>query len=539
MSYHKSTVMIGFLGTVLDAGFGQKRHSKWRPNVNVHQVMSIDRVELFIAPQYERLALQVVDDIKAIRPDIQVNLIDMPLVNPWDFGEVYEKLASWADDYAFDIEKENYLTHITTGTHVAQICLFLLVESRQIPSVLLQTAPPKGDRANCGVEVIDLDLARYDMLAHRLQAVKENAVQYLKSGIATQNPTFNQMINEIEQVALGSNSPILLMGATGVGKSQLARRIYELKKVRHLIVGEFIDVNCATLKGDGAMSALFGHNKGAFTGATVKRDGWLKRADGGILFLDEIGELGMDEQAMLLKAIEEKRFYPLGGDYEVMSDFGLIVGTNKDLRVEVAKGNFRADLYARINIWQYTLPSLIDRKEDIAPNIEYQLGIVSRELGRVVRFNHEAYQRYVDFALSDQALWRGNFRDLSASILRLGTLAFDGRIDVGLVRAEIERLLWLWQTDGALHTVISYQQPRKDLDITKDWLSKILDADRIDVFDRLQLQAVIGVCREHNSLASAGRALFDVSRKDKKSINDSDRLRKYLAKYGIEWGDVL
>lgn len=271
----------------------------------------------------------------------------------------------------------------------------------------------------------------------------------------------------------------------------------------------------------------------------MKRDGWLKRADGGILFLDEIGELGMDEQAMLLKAIEEKRFYPLGGDYEVMSDFGLIVGTNKDLRVEVAKGNFRADLYARINIWQYTLPSLIDRKEDIAPNIEYQLGIVSRELGRVVRFNHEAYQRYVDFALSDQALWRGNFRDLSASILRLGTLAFDGRIDVGLVRAEIERLLWLWQTDGALHTVISYQQPRKDLDITKDWLSKILDADRIDVFDRLQLQAVIGVCREHNSLASAGRALFDVSRKDKKSINDSDRLRKYLAKYGIEWGDVL
>ena len=97
----------------------------------------------------------------------------------------------------------------------------------------------------------------------------------------------------------------------------LARRIFELKKARHLIKGTFIDVNCATLRGDGAASALFGHKKGAFTGAAEKREGYLKTADGGVLFLDEIGELGLDEQAMLLKAIEEKHFYPVGSDSEV------------------------------------------------------------------------------------------------------------------------------------------------------------------------------------------------------------------------------
>jgi transcriptional regulatory protein RtcR len=98
------------------------------------------------------------------------------------------------------------------------------------------------------------------------------------------------------------------MGPTGAGKSKLARRIFELKKLRHAVTGDFIDVNCATLRGDGAMSTLFGHVKGAFTGALRDRPGVLRTADKGVLFLDEIGDLGIDEQAMLLRALEEKRF---------------------------------------------------------------------------------------------------------------------------------------------------------------------------------------------------------------------------------------
>ncbi len=526
----KTRVVISFLGTQLDAGGGEGRWQKWRPNVAMNQRndLILDRIELFYADKYRPLADLVRADIRDRAPHTAVNLVQMELANPWDFSEVYTRLHDWAADYPFDTEKEEYWVHITTGTHVAQICLFLLVESRQIPGLLLQTAPPKNQkrqmtRGDVGTyELIDLDLARYDALAARLAAVRDDAVRYLKSGIATRNPAFNRMIAEIGQVALNSPSPILLTGPTGAGKSMLARRIFELKKARHQVRGAFVDVNCATLRGDGAASALFGHKKGAYTGAVEKRDGYLKSADGGVLFLDEIGELGLDEQAMLLKALEEKRFYPVGSDEESESHFQLIAGTNRDLRADVRAGRFREDLYARINIWNYPLPALAERREDIEPNIAHQLALVSQELGRTTRFNKEAHAAYLAYALSPQATWRGNFRDLAASIMRLATLAPQGRITRELVDAEIARLQYLWQEERPATSA----------------LPAAINADTLDLFERLQLEAVINICRQHKSLAAAGRALYNVSREQLARTNDSDRLRKYLQKYGLTWADV-
>ena len=135
---------------------------------------------------------------------------------------------------------------------------------------------------------------------------------------------------------------------------------------------------------------------------------------------------------MLLKAIEEKHFYPVGSDKEVYSSFQLIAGTNRDLRREIRAGRFREDLFARINIWNYPLPALADRREDIEPNIEHQLALASQELGRATRFNKEALSAYLAFAHSNEARWRGNFRDLAASIMRLATLAPQGRISLCL-----------------------------------------------------------------------------------------------------------
>lgn len=453
-SKSKPRIVISFLGTVLDAGYGKKRHHKWRPNIALHQHdLNVVGVDLFVSDKYQDLADVITSDIHATNPDTTVNLVPMTL-------------------------------------------------------------------------------ARYDVLQGRLAKARDTAQTHPKSGINTQNPAFNALIAELEQVALGSNLPILLTGETGVGKSLLAKRIFELKKSRHLIKGQFVDINCATLKGDGAMSALFGHGKGAFTGAVAARRGYLKTAHQGVLFLDEIGELGMDEQAMLLTALEEKRFYPLGADTPVASECMLIAGTNQDLASKVATGAFRSDLYARINIWQYRLPALKDRREDIEPSIAYILGVVSSELGRTCRFEQGAWRAYLAFAMSDVAVWSGNFRELTASILRLATLAKDGMIHTPLVKAEIDRLRWQWQ-----ETTFKTSEPMP----TKNTLiSPKLQAvfTHLDTFDRLQLQAVIDICQQHDSLASAGRELFDKSRLNKNSGNDSDRLRKYLGKFGISWHQI-
>ncbi|QEI04962.1 AAA family ATPase [Pigmentiphaga aceris] len=529
----KKNVVVGFMGTKLDSGGGAGRWEKWRPTLSLtqHEDTLIDRLELFYPTRYKTLAQVLVEDIATVSPDTVVNLIPMDVKDPWDFGEMYAALYDWAHSYHFDPAHEQYWAHITTGTHVAQICMFLLVESRLIPGVLLQTAPPRKQTAGHpgSYTLIDLDLSRYDSLAQRFGQAHTDALEFLKSGIATRNKRFNALIEEIERVALRSQAPVLLTGPTGAGKSHLARRMFELKKSRHQVQGDFVEVNCATLRGDGAASTLFGHKKGAFTGAAADRAGLLRTAHQGVLFLDEIGELGLDEQAMLLTALEEKRFLPVGSDKEVSSEFQLIAGTNCDLRVNVAQGRFREDLFARINLWSYTLPGLAQRPEDIEPNVDYLIARAATETGRAVRFNAEAKTRYLQFAKSAQAPWRGNFRDLFASVTRMATLADGDRISTALVDAEIQRLNWLWEKTGTA---------AETSDIDLDALLPPDIAESLDLFDRVQLEAVVRHCRESRTLSDAGRKLFNQSRTQRAVVNDADRLRKYLLKFGLNWETV-
>jgi transcriptional regulatory protein RtcR len=521
--------VIGFLGSTLDAAkFGPSRWSKWRPTVGLcmHDDLRIDRFVMLHGTQHRRLAEFVAQDIRDVSPETEVVLQLLDFADAWDFEEVYGKLLDFARAFPFDQEAEDYLIHITTGTHVAQICLFLLTEARFLPGKLLQTQPSRGSPSPIGTwNAIDLDLSRYDSLASRFAAASADSTSFLKSGIDTRNARFNAMIDEIEQVAVRSSAPLLLMGPTGAGKSQLARRVYELKRLRHQVAGPFVEVNCATLKGDSAMSALFGHKKGAFTGAVADRPGLLRTADGGMLFLDEIGELGLDEQAMVLRAVEEGRFLPVGADREAESKFQLVAGTNRDLVAEVAAGRFREDLFARLNLWTFQLPSLAERCEDIEPNLDYELERFAEREGMRVTFNKEARERYVAFACQAAARWSGNFRDLAASVTRMATLSAGGRIDVTAVELEIERLRRLWSTDS--------------LD-QGDGLAKVLSPERLnelDPFDRPQLAEVVRICRKSRSLSDAGRSLFSASRKRRTSTNDADRLRKYLARFGLAWAD--
>ncbi len=526
-------VVIGTLGINLDAGHGPDRWSTWRPTVALCQQedLLVSRLELLVGPHATRLATQVADDIRSVAPETEVRLHDMTWKDPWDFEGVYACLHDFARKYPFDTDRERYLVHMTTGTHVVQICTFLLAESRHVPAQLIQTAPPhRADRGHPGrYAIIDLDLSRYDRIAQRFAREQQEATEYLKAGIATRNKSFNRLIDDIEHVAIHSEAPILLTGPTGAGKSSLARRIHELKKHRHGITGQFVEVNCATLRGDATMSTLFGHQRGAFTGASQDRNGLLREAHLGLLFLDEVGELGMDEQTMLLRAIEEKAFLPLGSDHEVTSDFQLICGTNRDLGDAVRRGRFREDLLSRIDMWSFELPGIAQRREDIEPNIHFELTQVASRTGRTFRFNKEAFDRFIDFAMSPSARWSGNFRDLNAAIARMTTMAPAGRITREVVDGEIGRLQKSWgRSSGSIDS--------NDDILLKEVLGE--QSGELDEFDRVQLAGVIRVCRVSQTLSDAGRRLFAVSRQRRKITNDADRLRKYLGRFDLDWSKV-
>ncbi len=316
---------------------------------------------------------------------------------------------------------------------------------------------------------------------------------------------------------------MLLLGPTGAGKSRIARKLFELKKSRHRIEGDFIDLNSATVRGDHAIPMLFGQKRG-WNGSTTERKGLLRAADKGVLFLDEIEALGLDDQAMLLEAVENGRFYPLGADRASTSRFQLIAGTSADLSKLVAEGTFRADLYARLNLWTFRLPALNERREDIEENLSHEITQAMSRKGEKLSFAAEA-TRSRKFATDPSALWSGNFRDLVASATRLVTLCERGRITKSVVNEEIETLKSQWQGTAQ----------DDDIRLVAEVMT---DTSALDRFDLVQLAEVIRICRQSSSMSEAGRKLFSVSRQQKKSANDTDRVKKYLEKFSLTFTDI-
>ena len=294
----RKKVVIGFLGTSKDAGLTDERWEKWRPSVSLcaHESFPVDHLELILFDDRHLDTLhQVTADIAEISPKTLVASHQLSVQDPWDMVEVCGALLDFSRNFKFRDDCDYYV-HWTTGTHQAQACLFMLTESRHFPAKLVDTlrVTDVDEFWRGRLSFIDLNLSAYDPLAARFKQYALDSEDILKDGIKTKNPAFNRVITKIEQVCLRSDRPVLLTGPTGAGKSKLASQIYKLKTMRHRISGPFVEVNCATLRGDNAMSTLFGHKRGAFTGAASDRSGLLKSADKGLLFLDEIGTLNLD-----------------------------------------------------------------------------------------------------------------------------------------------------------------------------------------------------------------------------------------------------
>lgn len=514
-------VVIGFLGTQLDMG----KRREWRPSVQLcaHPDFPVDRLELIHDKRHHHLACNVAAALARISPETEVRLVNIDMKDPWDFQEVYGKLYDFAADYGFDEDRERYHVHLTTGTHVAQICWFLLTESRHIPARLIQTGPPHEGGAPQGtLDVIDLDLSRYNALQRRFEVARREHSALLLGGVETRSTAMLALAERLDLVAGTTDAPILLVGQPGTGKSALATRLHELKLVRRRVKGRLVHVNCAAL-GDSALLSLLGQRR---SGTGTDRAGFLREADGGLLFLDQIDELPLAAQAALLQVLETGRYCPLGTEAEVSTRFHLVAASSLDAGALVRSGRLRADLHARLSNWLFRLPPLAERSEDIEPLLLHLIADSERQLGRKTGFNTDALARYLRFARDPSSPWSGNLRDLESSARRMAVLAERGRVTLAMVEAEIETLCAQWNSVGA--------------DPDADLLAEVLpDPEALDLFDRVQLAAVIRLCRRSASLSAAGRQLFAASRSGRTSQNDADRLRKYLARFSLDWAGIV
>ena len=246
------------------------------------------------------------------------------------------------------------------------------------------------------------------------------------TAIVGDSPAIREIVELICTVA-PSDARVLITGANGTGKELVARQLHELS-ARHN--APFIEVNCAAIPSELIESELFGHEKGAFTSAVKQRKGKFEQAQGGTLFLDEIGDMSASAQAKVLRALQENRISRVGGEKEIEVDVRVVAATNKDLRAEIAEGNFREDLYHRLAVIPVHVPALNDRRDDVPLLVSHFLKIICEQHSKVLLdVTDEA------MASLQSANWTGNIRELRNVVERLVILTpKGGAIDGALVQ---------------------------------------------------------------------------------------------------------
>lgn len=246
----------------------------------------------------------------------------------------------------------------------------------------------------------------------------KKSINLAQTTIIGDSDVMKQMLKIVDKVA-PTEAKVLITGANGTGKELVAKRIHEhsLRKDK-----PFVELNCAAIPNELLESELFGHKKGAFTTAISDQKGKFQLADGGTLFLDEVGDMSLSNQSKVLQAIQEKKILPVGSEKEVTVDVRILSATNKDLKKEIEKGNFREDLYHRLNVIEIKVPKLNDRREDIPQLVNYFLELSCKQENKkmpTIKKDAMKYLQNLDYT--------GNIRQLRNIVERLNILC-DGEI---------------------------------------------------------------------------------------------------------------
>ncbi|MCM8818635.1 MAG: sigma-54 dependent transcriptional regulator [Candidatus Omnitrophica bacterium] len=366
----------------------------------------------------------VIDDEKGVRESLRIALKNKYEVLLASNGEEGIKL----------IEKERpdilILDILLPDIDGINILKKIKNEYKEIQVIML-TAVSEVKKAVEAIKIGAFDYITKPFDIEELILIIENAIktknlishiELLKNEIKTEYPSdfpvcvsdkMKSIMEQAEKIAY-SDTPVLITGPTGVGKELLARYIHEKSSRKNY---PFVPIHCAAIPETLFESEIFGYEKGAFTNAFKSKKGKIEIAESGTLFFDEVGEIPLSVQIKLLRFLEEKKYSPLGSNELIESDVRIISATSKNLKEEIEKGNFREDLYYRLNVIPIEIPPLKDRKEDIVPLVDYYIKFFREKFASKIKdFTYEAKNAFLNYE------WPGNVRELKNIIERVFVL---------------------------------------------------------------------------------------------------------------------
>lgn len=396
------------------------------PVLTLLEAEPVDGVTLLSVPGSEEQVEETRRAVADRNPKLPVEVAELSLEQEFRLCDLTAAIGTWLTERKRSHPDEERLISVRAGTSLVRAAWLLLAEEGNIEDALLDVRPRRylsvekvrprmravaglGLETEGGLRVAE-DPMPFEEDVDTSREVQETATDL---GCLGDHPRFRQSL-QLAATLAEHGSPILLEGETGTGKDVFARFIHQISQRRN---GPFVPVNCAALPDSLAESLLFGHRKGAFTGAMQRQTGKFQLADNGILFLDELAELSLKVQAKLLRVLEDGLVEPLGATSPTKVNVRVVAATNRDLQQEVVLGNFREDLYYRLRVGEIWLPPLRERRTDIPKIALHFLERVNQNLKIPRRLSKEA----LDYL--QRQTWPGNVRDLQNVIERTAMLS--------------------------------------------------------------------------------------------------------------------
>ena len=459
----------------------------------------------------------------AYRRTIGVNLVSIDYSDIWNLASCSNDIGNaLAGHLKAGAGIRTLVLNLVGGTAAARTALFLSItrflHGKTKPELRLVLGRPGQSTRN------QLTCIQFSPNSPRV-------IGLLAQGIGTQNARFVSSLNRLEQVLLSSRyERILITGPTGAGKSELAKLIIAYMQALHPEITEenSINQNVAAIAPTLIESELFGHETGAFSGAVKEHKGIFERANKGIVFLDEIGELPTHLQAKLLTVLDGAPFFKVGGTEPITSKFLFLCGTNVDLQAACEKdasekGAFRRDLFERLRSWHVEVPAIHDRPEDLEVALQRERGEWRRKTGRDVQFERRGSVKDFFLQQAKRYSWPGNFREFHGLFSHLAMFAGDSGITQADVETEFQKHANELNGMGAAAQT------------THDGVSIVSHA--FDMAEMARLACALDVCRQSKTASEAGAILFaaraESARLNGTMFNGAACLSRLFAQFGL------